>query len=68
MATMDDKTFEPDVICNDETETVTNMNKNGGFLFHRQLVSTDFVPSTYHTSQQLQQYVVKDFFPLKYNQ
>ena len=39
---------------------------NKGYTIFRQLVSTNFIPSTYHTSQKLQQYAIRNDFLLKY--
>ena len=61
-----DKNFEPDLKCIDESET--NATMAGGFTLQRQRSNTNFVATTYHTSQQLQQYSVKDFIPLTYDQ
>ena len=38
-----------------------------GFALYRRLVNTNFVPSTYHTSQQLQQYAVTTAIDLPYD-
>ena len=54
-----DPTFEPDVTCIDPSETNITM-AGGAFYVEKQLAGTSFVPSTYHTSQQLQQYVVSE--------
>ena len=66
-AKMQDPNFEPDIKCSPEILTNKTMS-NASIILERQLVNTNFVPSTYHTSQQLQQYVVYNDYPLKYDQ
>jgi len=63
-----DKTFEPDLQCIDESETEAQMASREGFKLVRQLVNTNFVPSIYHASQQLQHQAIRDGgIPLEYN-
>ena len=50
-AKLADPDFEPNLTCNDESETKTLMQSSPqAFTLRRQLTSTNFVPSTYHYS------------------
>ena len=48
-----DPNFEPDVTYVDPIETKTKMAQPFGYTVYSQRVNTNFVPSTYHASQQL---------------
>ena len=55
-----DPDFEPDLICatnNDTIQAELMKNNSNGYTLNRQRVSSNFVPSLYHESQQLQHYV-----------